>query len=227
MKSASWPWRRRSACCVWSRKARSFASAVSGRSSQRAHRGGDPPRSAEHGRTTDVSRRPVLPPLSVSHRDPAAPRSSERYPRVCRILRRAAPRTASVFVRCPFPTMTCALLAKYQWPGNVREMAAVMDRAVLIGQGRALNVAAALGQGILTANRLQPPVRPSETAPCCHRAARRRDSASYRGRARRQTHGRVEGPHGAARLLKINPHTLRARMRKLKIDWRGFALPAG
>jgi hypothetical protein len=29
------------------------------------------------------------------------------------------------------------------------------------------------------------------------------------------TAGRVEGPHGAARLLDINPHTLRARMRKL------------
>jgi len=37
-----------------------------------------------------------------------------------------------------------------------------------------------------------------------------------------ETHGRVEGPHGAARLLRINPHTLRARMRKLKIDRRGF-----
>jgi transcriptional regulator with GAF, ATPase, and Fis domain len=37
-----------------------------------------------------------------------------------------------------------------------------------------------------------------------------------------QAHGRVEGPHGAARMLRINPHTLRARMRKLKIDWRGF-----
>ena len=37
-----------------------------------------------------------------------------------------------------------------------------------------------------------------------------------------ETHGRVEGPHGAARLLEVNPHTLRARMRKLKIDWRGF-----
>ena len=36
------------------------------------------------------------------------------------------------------------------------------------------------------------------------------------------TNGRVEGPHGAARLLRINPHTLRARMRKLKIDWRSF-----
>ena len=36
------------------------------------------------------------------------------------------------------------------------------------------------------------------------------------------TNGRVEGRHGAARLLKINPHTLRARMRKLKIDWRQY-----
>jgi transcriptional regulator with GAF, ATPase, and Fis domain len=34
--------------------------------------------------------------------------------------------------------------------------------------------------------------------------------------------GRIEGPHGAARLLGINPHTLRARMRKLGIDWRRF-----
>ena len=40
--------------------------------------------------------------------------------------------------------------------------------------------------------------------------------------ALRETHGRVEEPHGAARLLRINPHTLRARMRKLKIDWRRF-----
>jgi transcriptional regulator with GAF, ATPase, and Fis domain len=36
------------------------------------------------------------------------------------------------------------------------------------------------------------------------------------------TRGRIEGPHGAARLLRINPHTLRARMRKLRIEWRKF-----
>ena len=30
--------------------------------------------------------------------------------------------------------------------------------------------------------------------------------------------GRIEGPFGAARRLRINPHTLRARMRKLGID---------
>jgi hypothetical protein len=33
------------------------------------------------------------------------------------------------------------------------------------------------------------------------------------------TRGRIEGRRGAAALLKINPHTLRARMRKLKIEW--------
>jgi transcriptional regulator with GAF, ATPase, and Fis domain len=39
------------------------------------------------------------------------------------------------------------------------------------------------------------------------------------------TRGRVEGARGAARLLQINPHTLRARMRKLKIDWSAFREP--
>jgi transcriptional regulator with GAF, ATPase, and Fis domain len=36
------------------------------------------------------------------------------------------------------------------------------------------------------------------------------------------TFGRVEGPFGAARLLGVNPHTLRSRMRKLGIDWTHF-----
>jgi transcriptional regulator with GAF, ATPase, and Fis domain len=40
--------------------------------------------------------------------------------------------------------------------------------------------------------------------------------------ALRVTTGRIEGPHGAAMLLEVNPHTLRARMRKLGIDWRRF-----
>ena len=37
--------------------------------------------------------------------------------------------------------------------------------------------------------------------------------------ALRLTGGVVEGPSGAAALLAINPHTLRARMRKLGLDW--------
>jgi DNA-binding NtrC family response regulator len=36
------------------------------------------------------------------------------------------------------------------------------------------------------------------------------------------TQGRIEGPSGAASILKINPHTLRARMRKLGITWKNY-----
>ena len=109
-------------------------------------------------------------------------------------------------------------LAEYHWPGNVREMAAVMDRAVLIGQGRTLNVGGALGQDALptsTSPRV-PDAEPPRIAPLDEVIRRHIETALE------ATSGRVEGPHGAARLLRINPHTLRARMRKLRIDWRGF-----
>ena len=112
------------------------------------------------------------------------------------------------------------VLAEYRWPGNVREMAAVMDRAVLIGQGRELNVAAALGQGALAPN--TPSARVAEAAPSVSIEPLDVVTRRHIEAALRHTHGRVDGPHGAARVLRINPHTLRARMRKLKIEWRGF-----
>ena len=111
------------------------------------------------------------------------------------------------------------LLAEYQWPGNVREMAAVMDRAVLIGQGKALNVAGALGQDPRAS--APAPVRSSETA-SSRLAPLDVVIRQHIEAALEATSGRVEGRHGAARLLEINPHTLRARMRKLKIDWRQY-----
>ena len=41
-------------------------------------------------------------------------------------------------------------------------------------------------------------------------------------RALAATRGRVEGKRGAAQILGINPHTLRARMRKLGVKWDEF-----
>jgi len=111
------------------------------------------------------------------------------------------------------------ILSEYRWPGNVREIAAVMDRAVLIGQGRSLNVTAALGFGTLSTAAPIPAAErssPSGIEPLDVIVRRHIESALT------ATHGRVEGPFGAARLLRINPHTLRARMRKLKIHWQGF-----
>ena len=118
------------------------------------------------------------------------------------------------------------LLASYRWPGNVREMAAVMDRAVLIGQGRVLSVAAALGQAprttAVTSGRASGPVSPPRHVEALDVVIKRHIETALT-----ESQGRIEGPFGAARLLQINPHTLRARMRKLKINWGTFRTGAG
>jgi transcriptional regulator with GAF, ATPase, and Fis domain len=121
----------------------------------------------------------------------------------------------------PVSDADVSLLSAYGWPGNVREMAAVMDRAVLIGQGHALAISAALGQ----ATEVSPgPIQSSTARANTPTTIDPLDTVIRRHieLALRQTTGRIEGPHGAARLLRINPHTLRARMRKLRIDWRLF-----
>ena len=119
------------------------------------------------------------------------------------------------------------LLVSYSWPGNVRELAAVIERAAILGDGRQLRLAAALGGGANGAG-----ASTVRHAGGSNAAGREVDPASvvtldeamkdHIERALRATGGRIEGPRGAAALLKINPHTLRARMRKLRIDWGAF-----
>ena len=143
-----------------------------------------------------------------------------------------AERAANRFGVRPVPVSEddVQLLSEYRWPGNVREISAVMDRAVLIGQGHTLSVEAALGYGPRAsaanpARRSDPQDRRDPDAtPLPVSGIEPLDVVMRRHieAALRATHGRVEGRHGAARLLRINPHTLRARMRKLGINWRGF-----
>ncbi|MFM8634019.1 MAG: sigma 54-interacting transcriptional regulator, partial [Planctomycetia bacterium] len=124
------------------------------------------------------------------------------------------------------------LLADYHWPGNIRELGAVIDRAVILGGGRTLDVVTALGLG------RQPPPPPAteatmyevipETVPLETTTSRPHGTGEivplaaamkqHIERALASTRGRIEGRRGAAALLQINPHTLRARMRKLGID---------
>ena len=116
------------------------------------------------------------------------------------------------------------LLADYDWPGNVRELGAVIDHAAILGNGRRLEIAKALGgvsprlgvslapeEGIAPNHGTSPAILALDTVVRRHIEA----AISF-------TKGRIEGVYGAAVLLKINPHTLRARMRKLDIDWRKF-----
>jgi transcriptional regulator with GAF, ATPase, and Fis domain len=113
-----------------------------------------------------------------------------------------------------------ALLAAYPWPGNVREFASVLERAAILGDGRRLEVARALGVvppavAMLPAAAVTQAVLPGgEAAPVSFVEASRRHIED----ALRRCHGRVEGPFGAARLLEMNPHTLRSKMRRLGIE---------
>jgi DNA-binding NtrC family response regulator len=92
-----------------------------------------------------------------------------------------------------------------------------MERAVILSDGHRLEVARALGP--LPPPRVGAPAPPAETSAVFDLDAA---MAAHIESALARTRGRIEGDHGAAVLLDINPHTLRARMRKLGIDWRRF-----
>lgn len=120
------------------------------------------------------------------------------------------------------------LLVNYPWPGNIRELGAVIDRAAILGNGKSLEIAAALGPGgpVMSA----PPRHESNghsiveevSSPSIALASLDTAMKSHIERALAATRGRVEGKRGAAKILGINPHTLRARMRKLGVRWEEF-----
>jgi hydrogenase-4 transcriptional activator len=113
-----------------------------------------------------------------------------------------------------------ALLEQYDWPGNVRELAAVMERAAILGGGKRLDIARALG------------LRSDSTLSTTPIASNTNGSAfptlddavrTHITQALERCAGRIDGPRGAARLLAIHPNTLRSRMEKLGMRRRAEA----
>jgi DNA-binding NtrC family response regulator len=126
-----------------------------------------------------------------------------------------------------------ARLVDYEWPGNIRELQNVIERAVVLCQGPTLELDPDLLP--VSAGRQSPadPV-PEPAPPRVHRGDGQ--SGGLEGSplptleemerthieaALRQTGGKVEGVHGAARILGLHPNTLRGRMQKLGIKRRG------
>ncbi len=100
-------------------------------------------------------------------------------------------------------------LAAYAWPGNIRELANVIERAVILSRGSALEVEGLLPQ-------LPEPVPASAArtpgAPTLEEMERRHIIETLE-----QTGWRVSGPKGAAVLLGLKPTTLEARMKRLGV----------
>jgi transcriptional regulator with GAF, ATPase, and Fis domain len=122
--------------------------------------------------------------------------------------------------RLPSPTDMDRLIT-YDWPGNVRELAAVIERAAILGEGRRLEIERALGVGVrarpAAPRMIQDEANGQEPITTLDAAMK-----AHIERVLTLTFGRIDGPFGAARHLAIHPDTLRARMRKLGIDWRRY-----
>jgi formate hydrogenlyase transcriptional activator len=100
---------------------------------------------------------------------------------------------------------TLKSLRDYSWPGNVRELANVIERAVISSRGSTLVIGRDFTEP--AADKL---LQNNKTLEELER--------DYILRILNETGWRIEGQQGAARILGINPSTLRARIVKLGIQ---------
>jgi transcriptional regulator with GAF, ATPase, and Fis domain len=102
------------------------------------------------------------------------------------------------------PAKIMRTLTSYNWPGNIRELENIIERAVIITSGHTLQIGNWFTNGTTAMNKEKiQPLRDAE-----------RD---YILKVLSLTNWRVSGPHGAAQLLDINPQTLVSKMKKLGI----------
>ena len=112
-------------------------------------------------------------------------------------------------------------LSNYSWPGNIRELQNVIERAVILSSGKTLVLADELrAPPAGSARAAVARSGPVEIAP----APAANNDGSLDDVERRhiesvlnQTNWMIEGERGAAKILDLNPSTLRSRMQKLGI----------
>jgi formate hydrogenlyase transcriptional activator len=113
---------------------------------------------------------------------------------------------------------TMERLQAYAWPGNIRELQNVIERVVILSDGATLEIdrtmlpapaAAALGASSTVALGVVPV---SRSLPSLEEVER-----SHILAALAHTAWVIEGPKGAAAILKVHPNTLRSRLEKLGI----------
>jgi len=97
-------------------------------------------------------------------------------------------------------------LKGYYWPGNIRELENVLERAAVLCRKSTLDI----GQWFQT--REEHPDKAEEWI------SLEDHQREYIIKVLKKTRRRVRGAHGAAKLLDMNPSTLESRIRKLRIN---------
>jgi transcriptional regulator with GAF, ATPase, and Fis domain len=108
-----------------------------------------------------------------------------------------------------------AKLARYDWPGNLRELGNVLERATILATGKEL------GPEVLDLPARRAPLS-ADQAPARPGAKERVLTLDDAQKAHvehvlRLTDGRLYGPGGAAEMLGVKPSTLQSRMKKLGV----------
>jgi transcriptional regulator with GAF, ATPase, and Fis domain len=122
-------------------------------------------------------------------------------------------------LKVPLPKLTQAHLLQlqnYDWPGNVREMQNLIERALILAQRGALrfDLPATEGEALASVPVQDMDAAGLEVQILTDPELRLRERANI-GAALAKSGGRIHGPGGAAELLRLNPSTLVSRIRKL------------
>ncbi len=124
------------------------------------------------------------------------------------------------------PSETMSTLIKYPWPGNIRELQNVIERAVILTKGTSLNVpsddlrvstASAIAMAVPAANPFNIANPVNTDGPRNMRAVLDEAERQQIMAALEQTNWTVAGPNGAAARLGLKRSTLQSRMQKLGI----------
>jgi len=126
-------------------------------------------------------------------------------------------------------------LVRYGWPGNIRELQNVIERTVVLTHGSVLTLDASQLPDIVSEGGVHPSGDVGSNTVASVVTNRSGDvtrPASLKEVERRhilevlqKTGGLIEGPNGAARILELNPSTLRGRMKKLGINRNPRQIP--
>jgi transcriptional regulator with GAF, ATPase, and Fis domain len=105
-------------------------------------------------------------------------------------------------------------LQQYEWPGNIRELQNVIERAVILSDSVRLRLDAAFQPAVFQ-HLAHKSAGSLEFLTEAEWTAQERSNVMA---ALRETKGKIYGPSGAAALLGVNPNTLAYRLKKLGIS---------
>ena len=120
-------------------------------------------------------------------------------------------------LRCPKPRLTRAgieQLKSYDWPGNIRELRNVIERALILARGGPLEFELPI-EPCPSASAPPKPSSPEVEAEILTEIELRQRECQNLLAALNKTGWKIKGPHGASELLGVKPTTLLFRIKKM------------